>query len=440
MLARIGIIFVINVLLYHRTLRYSYVSDDIPIFHHPPKFKNKWHKIFLWITGSYKWSPKKDHIANLLIHAAVSIMIYLAFGATNVSFLAGILFAINPANNQGSMWISGRGYTLPLLCLLSAMCVPHIVAIPLLYCCTWYTVGFLIPLVLLGSSHWVLIIIMPIIWWLHSKKFVGAVKIKTKMETVPEDHRMHIGKLVMAIKTVGFYLSLCFFPAKITFYHSFLQSCAGNTIMRKRAYTVKDIFFWVGLASIVGWGAYIYFNGWNMVSYGMMWYFVTIAPFSNLKRVQQEITERYAYIPCVGVMLALATLIVSYPILIAIFITGYAVKLTHIMRMYVDDYWLVESAVYEDPGAWYAWHTRGHKRWSNGSHKEALTMWVMAKLISPKEFKVLFNIACVLKLLKKYQESKQYLKEAEENIIEGQEELAKNVFKELANGKTPLLR
>jgi len=42
----------------------------------------------------------------------------------------------------------------------------------------------------------------------------------------------------------------------------------------------------------------------------MMWYFVTIAPFSNLKRVQQEITERYAYIPCVGVMLALATLIV----------------------------------------------------------------------------------------------------------------------------------
>ena len=122
------------------------------------------------------------------------------------------------------------------------------------------------------------------------------------------------------------------------------------------------------------------------------------------------------------------------------FITMYITKISHVMRMYTDDYWLVESAVYEDPAAWYAWHTRGHKRWSNGSHKEALTMWVMAKLISPKEFKVLFNIAAVLKLLKKYQESKQYLNDAKDNIIEGQEELAKNVFKELADGKTPLLR
>jgi len=109
------------------------------------------------------------------------------------------------------------------------------------------------------------------------------------------------------------------------------------------------------------------------------------------------------------------------------------------MRMYTDDYWLLETAVIEDHQAWFAWHMRGRKRWDVGSCKEALIMWVMAKLISPKEFKVLYNIAVVLRLLKKDQEAEAYIQLAEANVIKGQEEQMKVIIDNFRKGKMGLL-
>ena len=107
--------------------------------------------------------------------------------------------------------------------------------------------------------------------------------------------------------------------------------------------------------------------------------------------------------------------------------------------MYRDDYFLVEHSVMEDSKAWYAWHIRALKRWHTASYREALIYWVMAKLISPKEFKLHVNIATVLRLLKKTKESDEHIRLAEENIIPGQEERAKRVLKEIKEGKSPLM-
>uniref|UniRef100_A0A6M3KW02 Tetratricopeptide repeat protein n=1 Tax=viral metagenome TaxID=1070528 RepID=A0A6M3KW02_9ZZZZ len=117
----------------------------------------------------------------------------------------------------------------------------------------------------------------------------------------------------------------------------------------------------------------------------------------------------------------------------------YMTKMWFAMEMYRDDYYLVEFSCMEDPEAWYVWHIRGHKRWDTKSYREALTMWVMAKLISPKEFKILFNIALVLKMLKNDKESAAFLQMAEANIIPGQEKEAGEYIKMFQSGKVPLL-
>jgi hypothetical protein len=108
--------------------------------------------------------------------------------------------------------------------------------------------------------------------------------------------------------------------------------------------------------------------------------------------------------------------------------------------MYKDDHWVIESAVFEDPMAWYAWHMRGFKRIDHQSYREALIMWVMAKLISPREFKVLFNIAIMLKLLHQEAEAEAFLKQAEENIVEGQEVHAKQIIDDFRQGRGHLLQ
>lgn len=463
MLERICIILAANLIFYARTIRYKYVSDDIPVSQQPPIARNKWHKRYLQFIGAAKYSnidyipyfrkekgiprlrmktsehpsQQMEHLITLLIHAAICVMIYLALGRDSISFLAALLFAFNPVNNQGSVWISGRGYTLPALSLMTAMAFPYIGPV-FLFFCSFFTAGFLAPLALLGSPQWALILIMPWIWYIHSKKFKKAVLSKKDSETYAEDKRFRPRKILLAIKTFGFYLVLCLFPYKITFYHSFLQSCAGNKLMRKRAYFPSH-FFWIGLGSIIAWIVHSCHH-WDAFSWGFFFFAVNIAPYCNLIRINQEIAERFAYIANIGLMFLLSNLIIHYPLAIAVVLVFYMTRMWYLMPMYMDDYWITEYAVTEDPGAWYAWHVRGMKRWGTQSYKEALILWVMAKLISPHEFKVLMNIASVLRCLKNKSEADYFLKLAAENIVEGQEEEAWRLINEHKQGKLPILQ
>lgn len=126
-------------------------------------------------------------------------------------------------------------------------------------------------------------------------------------------------------------------------------------------------------------------------------------------------------------------------ILITAFLIFYATRAFYTVDMYKDEYWITEYSKQEDPHAWWVWHCSGMKRWDTGSYKEALTLWTMAKLISPLEFKVLMNIATALRLLKKNKEADHFLQLAEENIVKGQERDAALFIKKHKEGNLPIL-
>jgi hypothetical protein len=155
--------------------------------------------------------------------------------------------------------------------------------------------------------------------------------------------------------------------------------------------------------------------------------------------MNQEISERFSYIAYIGLMLFLASLIINYPFLIIIFLTMYIIRIWFYMPAYTDDYWIVEYSVTESPDSWFAWHMRALKRWEMHSHREALNMWVMCKLLSPQEFKILINIHTVLRYLKLNQEAAVYLKIAKENVVEGQEAECKKLFDEIDKGLLPII-
>jgi Tfp pilus assembly protein PilF len=113
----------------------------------------------------------------------------------------------------------------------------------------------------------------------------------------------------------------------------------------------------------------------------------------------------------------------------------YITRLMYTMMMYKDDHWMVEYSVMEDPSAWYAWHFRALKRLEAGSVHEALCMWVMARMLSPQEFKVIYNIASVLNTLGRNKEARQWLDEAQKYVIKGQEETSFGILKNARNGK-----
>lgn len=434
MIERICIILAANLIFFFRTMGLKYCSDDVPVYCNPPKFKNKWHKLWLSLIASARWNEKQDHAMTTVLQAITAVLVYLAFGANDISFLTAMLFSFCPANSQVSVWISGRWYMLVTILLLLCMIIPW--GSPLfIFAASTHPAGFFSAFVFLGSKWWPLALFMPLAVWYRLKVIKFMVKRKREIEAVDEDKKITINVLVRAIKTYAFYFVLCIFPWRLTFYHKFMQSMAGNIIMRKRAYK-KDHWFYIGLAMI---GFLIWsFWHWTPVAWGLLWYTMAIGPYSNLYRCQQEIAERYIYIGSVGLMFALANIIIAYPIVIAVFIAGYMVRLWFYMPAYMDDYWLVEYAVMEEPGAWYAWHTRARKRFDQGAIREALNMWVMAKMLSPKEFKLLINIGVLLKMLRNDQEAESFFRQAEENIIPGQEKVAYDILKAAREGKRPI--
>ena len=458
MLEKIGFIILVNLALYFKTLRFKFVSDDFSCWKNPPVAKNAWHRLWLQITGQMKIYAKSiqfvranrklfmaivrkeemEHLLALTLHICICLSIYFVFGASWVSFVAAMLYSVNPVNNQGTIWPSGRGYVFPILGVTLAMAIPFLSPL-FLFAGTWYTAGFLAPLALIGSKWWYILGFMPIIWWIHSKKFTKAVKNKQVSETFTEDKLVHPKKLILGIKTFGFYLFLCIIPFRITFYHSFLQSSAGS--MKHKNYTFCR-YFWIGFTAIAIWVYFVVTSPWSTLLWAFLAFFITIAPFTNVVRANQEIAERFCALPNVFLMYALAQVITGIPghdWIFSAFLAFYATRTFYTLKMYQDEYYITEVAIIEDEGSWWAWHCRAMKRWDTQSYKEALILWVRAMLISPKEFKILINIATCLRLLKNNREADEYLRLAEENVVPGQEKEARQFIEDHKRGKLPIL-
>lgn len=418
-----------------RTIGFKYVSDDIQSFERP-KEKNKWLQALWVFEGKLKSNPANDHALTMVLHALVCVGIYLGFGGNDVSFIAALLFSFNPINNQGAIWISGRGYVLSSLGMLWAMALPIEMSGLMLLGATYSNAGFMMPLALIGSGHSYLLIFMPLVWMYQFGRFKSNVVQKMNMEMFDEDKKIHPKKLILATKTFGFYVSHSLIPIKTTFYHSLLESIAGCNV--RKAY-ILDRFFWIGVVSIIFMGGYILTHKWDMVCFGILWWCIGIAPFLNLYRLSQELAERYAYLPNCGLMIVLASFIHTYPSIVGGFLMMYATKMWFWMEAYKDDFWMIEYSTLNSPDSWFAWHIRAIQRWGAKSHHEAIIFWTIAKSKSPKEFKILYNIATALILIGNKQESLMFLEEAAKNIPKGQEKQLGEVIQKYREGQVTIL-
>ncbi len=436
MFEKICLILLVNLLFFAKTMTYKYSSDDIPVFQNPPKFNNTWEKVLCWLDGRYRSGPQVDHVLTTLIHATVCVFIYLGFGKNDISFIASLLFAFNPTNNQGSVWISGRAYALAALGMTGALSLPFIGGIFILLA-TYTNPGFLAPLVLFGSNHAIILLFLPLAYFINGGRFKRNVKYKMEKEMFKEDKAIKPEKIILVIKTFGFYTVLSLIPFQNTFYHSFLESASGCG--RFKAYSMKDRFFWIGLLSAIGIVCYLFMAPWSMISFGLLWWGICLAPFLNFMRMSQETAERYCYLPSVGLMFVLASVIHAYPLVIAIFLTMYATRLWFLMDMYTDDYYLLEHCCLLDPSSWFVWHVRGMKRWENKSYQEAVIIWTMARMISPLEFKINFNLATALSMSGHIKEAQVFIEIAEKNVPPGQEEESGKLLSEWKQGRLAII-
>lgn len=431
---RLAVIAVLNLIVYYRTLFFGYVGDDVERAERPQEFKNIFHRWWIQFVGLKHRNSMVAHLITLLTHTACCLAIYFAFGCNNLSFLTALLFSINPVNIQGSIWISGRNYVTSTILALLMFAMPKMTWFFYMATCYFAVNAWFTPLAFLGTSHWYWAGIIPLVWLIHPsnkatihRKLWETAGLKT---TNTEMRSIKPKKIIPFLKTYLYYFVLAIIPWRIGVEHNFLRGFGTNSTDNQKGYKI-DIYLYLGLilalavafCSISGliWG-------WKPLTLGLFWFSVNIAMFCNFVTYQQQLAERYTYLANVGIMYALASVIINYPVLITAFLVGYLVRLWYVQEMYLNDYWAVEHTIIESKKMHYMWLMRGVKKFMVKDYVGSLFDFNEALIHKPYDLKILFNLATTYFMLGDVVKSREFLEKAR-----------KNIYDELSDTVTPTL-
>ena len=412
MLNKILMLIVLNLTYFFRTLRYRYVSDDIAQVN---KKKSKNRLLTLWwqFKGISYSNPQVEHLLVILLHTANCILIYLVFGASNISFTAALWFAFLPSNNQVSIWLSGKGYgTATFLCIVMWW-LKAWGFIPFL-CTYFYGVSaLLMPLIFIPYGYWYLSLLIPILFFINRKNISRVLN--TRLAIITESQkRISLKKITLSIKTFGYYLTHCLFPRRLGMYHTFLASYGLSKDDDECWLKINDKYFWLGVISIIVVTSGI-ISDYSGVRFGLIWFCLGIGLWLNLKMINQPIGERFCYLPNVGLMLALAHLVNGNTILITAFSVYYATRLWLHMGAYKDDFKFTEYNLYDVnyPDQFTAWRMKGNSERNLGRPFKALESYYAGFLVRPRDLQINFLIAQLLAGIGFYNEAIEHLDKAE---------------------------
>jgi len=413
------LIILINLLFYIRTIDYQGICDDIPVFNGPMVIpKSRWMWMYFWyhLQGRKYVSWKLAHWQTLGIHTLNCILIYLAFGRNNFSAIAALLFSINPINNQCSIWISGKGYSQNTTCALLMWIFPYFSIIPYLYG-TYFCGASLVlfPLVFLFTKH----------WWLVSLIILGFLREKNRifdktnpgskynMESNPELRTIAPRKVIIMFKTIGYYMVNSIFALRLGFYHKYLFLHGVDAESNKKSYKI-DKYFFIGIA-------FVLFTLWTR-HIGLLWFCICLSQWMNVISFNQTISNRYVYLPNIGMSIFVASILIHYPILGAMLWVYYVTKLMNFHPFYKNEYWSIEYSCWEQPEFFYPWQNRSVHCFMNGNYHGALGNMIKAEELRPGDWKITYNLTQLYLLLGNIGAAKLHYEKALKCKIDGREE------------------
>jgi len=338
-------------LIWLPTLWFGLVTDDaVGMFMHP-------------------FPIKRTKAFNVIMHVVIAEYIYIAFGQTPSALMAAVLFSVHPICVQIPAWISGRQYGINALCMLFTLTFLPLGALAYFISTGGVATLMFTPLIFLTTKYWWLVFILPFYFWRSYKSFKAGIEGKVKggdaIAALPTDIGLlekHPRKLILVVKTFGFYALSCLLPIKNGFYNSFLQTF-GSSEKHTRYWYSLNRHFWGGLLTMglmfVLWLKHMH----DPIGIGIMIFVTSIIPFLNFITVQQFTAPRYAYLPLIGFQVAFCGVLTNYIgvnmglLIMAGLFAFYLDRLKRVMRHYKTnnvDMMELEAEVFPDnPRLWY---------------------------------------------------------------------------------------
>lgn len=264
------------------------------------------------------------HLINLSFHLLATLTVFTLIKLLYnrpVALIASVLVAIHPLLSETVVWISGGTYTqYSFFFLLSFLLYLnhrkllgqpltfkwsyHLSLVTYLLTLTSHTVMAmaLVPILityelLFGSLKSSLKGLVPYLLLMGVFMIITLTSVGERQATLQSMHYQELGidnPLVQLPAAISSYLLLTVFPKGLTIYQSELAFSTLEFMLR--------ILLVVGfLATIV----YSYFRS-KIICFWLLWFLITLGPTLTPFRLNWVVAERYAYLPAIGLFVALS--------------------------------------------------------------------------------------------------------------------------------------
>jgi hypothetical protein len=307
------IIAVVVVVVYWKTLKYGYAIDDFDLAKasvNKPIENKLWKRVYLAWRGQLYKDPRLPHRITFTLHLANSLLVYYAFGHNWISFLTALLFSINPAGTQGSIWMAGKGYSSAVTLILLMISFKYLT--PAFYYLSTFC-GMIsslpAPALFLGTPLWFWIFLIPLMVWVNRKVIITSLQNKYKM-TPKITRTPSLKRSILYFKTLGYYFTLGLFPMRLGVYHDY-GYVFGLTEKETKDCLKPDWYSFLGLGVVVTLIFSLIYFRYSPTTFGLFGFVVLISPWCNFPiTIQQFVAERYLYLPLVFLMYFLVNVIV----------------------------------------------------------------------------------------------------------------------------------
>ena len=301
---------------------------------------------------------------------------------------------------------------------------------PVFYLITpFFQVNALLTPILLNPLY---ILALPLALFLGRKKIIHWFK-KRRFLNYPEGERKTLRpeKIIIFVKTIGYYFWLCLIPRRILFYRDFLFTFGLTKEGNKEAYRMNSSF-WVGVTTLILIGFLIVKLWETPVSFGVGGWLLLSLQWGNILTYTMTQADRYMSLPNVFLMVALGWILTfchpDYFIALAII---YVVCLFDGMEMYKDLDSFYAYHIYHDPKGIPCRTFKARAEVENKDFTAAFETCKPGLHHNPNDFNMFLIMSLCCAHLRAAEQSIALLKKAEENMYLGQEDRQKKEINQL---------
>ncbi len=263
----------------------------------------------------WKLNPRYYHIENTIFHILNAILVYILMVLIceniTAAFIAALVFGIHPVQTEAVTWISGRANVLFLFFGLSSF-LCHIKNRINRTGVFWYSLSVIFFTLGLLSKE--MAIILPLILILYDIHFYSLPKKRSnyyapfflisfsyivarfsvlgrfaQRDTWWGESMLY--NILTVFKAVAGYLRLLVFPANLR---------TGYLVDISKSIGEKDAILAIMVLSLVIF-LYIWkFRNKKVMSFYILWFFVTLIPVSNIIPFKTIMAERFLYLPSIA--------------------------------------------------------------------------------------------------------------------------------------------